>query len=87
MTPRLYLKDMPSLAEVEALQSALGVTAIEMMRTGEKVFKEAGLSKDMSDADLRAAMVAHPILIERPIAVQGGKAIIGRPPENVLTLI
>lgn len=84
---RLYLKEAPDLEEVEALQAALGLSALKMMRTGEKAFKEAGLRKDMDDADLRAAMVAHPILIERPVAVSGGKAVIGRPPEDVLTLL
>ena len=84
---RLYLKDAPDLSEVQALQAALGLPAIEMMRTGEKVFKEAGLRKDMGDAELLAAMIAHPILIERSIAVKGGKAAIGRPPENVLSLL
>lgn len=84
---RLYLKDAPDLAELEALQAALGLPAIQMMRRGEKAFKEAGLSKEMDDAALRAAMVAHPILIERPVAVKDGKAVIGRPPEDVLTLL
>ena len=84
---RLYLKDAPDLTEIEALQTALGLKAIDMMRRGEKAFKETGLSKDSQDADLRAAMLAHPILIERPIAVKGGEAVIGRPPEDVLTLL
>lgn len=83
---RLYLKDAPDLAEIEALQSALGLPAIKMMRTGEKAFKEAGLSQDMDDDALRAAMAVSPILIERPVAVKDGKAVIGRPPEDVLTL-
>ncbi len=85
--PRLYLKDAPDLAEVQALVAALDVPVIEMMRRGEKAFKEAGLSKDSAEADLLTAIVAHPILIERPVAVKGGKAIIGRPPEDVLGLL
>jgi len=84
---RLYLKDAPDLTEIKALQTALGLKAIDMMRRGEKAFKETGLSNDSQDADLRAAMLAHPILIERPIAVKGGEAVIGRPPEDVLTLL
>lgn len=87
VTQRLYLKDAPDLAEVEALQKALGLSAVQMMRTGEKVFKEAELRKDMEEQELRAAMVAHPILIERPIGVSGDKAVIGRPPEDVLSLL
>lgn len=87
VTQRLYLKDVPDLAEVEALQNALGLSAVQMMRTGEKVFKEAELRKDMDEQELRAAMVAHPILIERPIAVSNGTAVIGRPPQDVLSLL
>lgn len=84
---RLYLKDTADTQEIEQLQSALGIATLDMMRKGEKAFKNAGLGKDSSEADLRAAMQAHPILIERPIAVKDGKAIIGRPPENVLSLL
>ena len=84
---RLYLKDAPNMAEIQALVSALGVPVIDMMRRGETAFKEAGLGKDASQADLLAAIVAHPILIERPIAVSNGKAIIARPPEDALALI
>lgn len=78
---RLYLKDSPSLEEVTALRDALGVSAIAMMRKGESVFKESGLSAACAEADLLAAMVSDPILIERPIAVKEGTAIIGRPTE------
>lgn len=87
VTLRLYLKDAPDLAEVERLQAALDLPALAMMRKGEKAFKEAGLDKDTSEAELRSAMLAHPILIERPIAVRGEKAVIGRPPEDVLMLL
>lgn len=84
---RKYLDDAPSLDELKAAQTALGVSAIEMMRTGEKRFKELGLSKTDSDAVLLAAMAENPILIERPLGLVDGKAAIGRPPENLLTLL
>lgn len=84
---RLYLQDAPSVAEIKAVQAALGVSALEMMRTGEKVFKELGLTKDSGEADLLAAMAAHPVLIERPIAIQNGKAVIGRPTEAIEALL
>ena len=84
---RLYLKDAPDLAEVKALQSALGVPAIKMMRTGEKTFKELDLSKDSAEADLLAAMAEHPILIERPIAIKGDRAVIGRPTEAIVEVL
>ena len=83
---RLYLKDAPSEAEIIALRNTLGVTATDMMRKGEAVFKELGLATAEED-DLIAAMVAHPILIERPIVLNEGKAAIGRPPEDVLTIV
>ncbi len=86
-TVRLYLKDAPTVAEIKAALDTLGVPAIAMMRTGEAVFKDLGLSKT-DDADkLIAAMAAHPILIERPIVFANGKAAIGRPPEAVLEIL
>ncbi|MBY6065970.1 arsenate reductase (glutaredoxin) [Leisingera aquaemixtae] len=84
---RAYLEDAPSVEELKAVQTALGVSAAEMMRTGEKVFKELGLSKDSAEEELLAAMAAHPILIERPIAIKDGKAVIGRPTEAIETLL
>lgn len=85
--PRHYLENMPSVDELKAVQAALGVTAVEMMRTGEKIFKELGLSKNSPEEELLAAMVVHPILIERPIAVKDGKAVIGRPTEAIEALL
>jgi arsenate reductase len=58
------------------------------MRKTEAVYREAGLDDPGIDRDaLIAAMVAHPILIERPIVLANGKAAIGRPPENVLSIV
>lgn len=84
---RLYLQDAPSLDELKALQARLNLPVIQMMRTGEKIFKELGLSKESPEADLLAAMVEHPILIERPIAVKGDRAVIGRPTEALEALL
>ncbi|UWQ42795.1 arsenate reductase (glutaredoxin) [Leisingera aquaemixtae] len=84
---RLYLQDAPSVAEIKAVQAALGVSAVQMMRTGEKVSKDLGLSKDSAEEDLLAAMAAHPILIERPIAIKDNQAVIGRPTEAIETLL
>ena len=85
---RRYLEETPSADEIEAMRTALGnIPAIDMMRTGEKLFRELGLDKTISDADAIAAMAAHPILIERPIAMRNARAAIGRPPENVLALL
>jgi arsenate reductase (glutaredoxin) len=87
LTVRKYLEDVPSLDELRAAQAALGVAAIAMMRTGEKTFKELGLSKEADNAILLQAMADHPILIERPLGKIGNKAVIGRPPENLLDLL
>jgi len=84
---RKYLENAPSIDELRAAQSLLDLPAIKMMRTGEKRFKELGLSKDAPDAELIQAMAENPILIERPLAISGSKAAIGRPPENLLDLL
>ncbi|WP_421705032.1 arsenate reductase (glutaredoxin) [Aliiroseovarius sp.] len=83
---RKYLEEAPTEADIRAALAALGKAPIEMMRTGEKLFKEQGLSRDSDEATLIAAMAAHPILIERPIVIKDGSARIGRPPESVLEL-
>ncbi len=82
---RLYLQDMPTVAEIAEVASQLDLPPAKFIRTGEKIYKELGL-KDADDQALYAAMAAHPILIERPIVIHNGKAAIGRPPEDVLAL-
>ncbi|WP_170417736.1 arsenate reductase (glutaredoxin) [Ruegeria atlantica] len=84
---RRYLEDAPSTDELRAVLSQLGVPAIEIMRTGEKRFKELGLTKTTSDDELIGAMAENPILIERPLAIAEDKVAIGRPPENLLSLL
>lgn len=83
---RPYLADPPNRAELESALHMLGMQPADLIRTGEKVFKELGLSKDSPDEALIAAMLAHPILIERPVVLAGDKAAIGRPPDAVLAL-
>ena len=83
---RKYLENAPTEAEIRAALTALGKAPIDMMRTGEKVFKDQGLSRDSEADTLIAAMAANPILIERPIVFKDGTARIGRPPESVLEL-
>ncbi len=84
---RRYLEDAPDAETLRDLQAKLGLPAIEMMRVKEPEFKAAGLSRDSAEADLIAAMVAAPKLIERPVLIAGQRAVIGRPPERVLELI
>lgn len=82
-----YLKDTPTRAELEQMMEKLALTdPRSMMRTGEDAYRDLGLSDAMPD-ELLDAMVAHPILIERPIVVRGDRAVIGRPPERVLDLL
>lgn len=83
---RLYLKEPPSEAEIMALLSKLALPPREMMRKGERLYKEQNL-KDADDATLIAAMVHHPILIERPILSTPTSAKIGRPTEALDTLL
>ena len=85
-TVRLYLEDAPSSAEIESVVRQLGIRPWELLRRGEKIFKELGLSNESDDAALLDAMSQYPILIERPVVIHQGRAILGRPPENVLTL-
>ena len=84
---RLYLEDAPSEHEMRATLKLLGIGAGELVRRGETAFKEAGLSKASSDADVLAAMVAVPKLIERPVVFANGRAAIGRPPDAVLSIL
>ncbi len=83
-----YLKEPPDAATLERLLEMLGCSPRELIRTKESVYAELNLDDPaLSDADLIAAMQANPILIERPIVVQGERAVIGRPPENALALV
>jgi len=83
-----YLDTPPTAAELAGLLKQLGMTARQLLRTGEAEYAELGLdSPSLDDQALIAAMVAHPKLIERPIVVANGKAVIGRPPEAVLAIL
>lgn len=83
----LYLDDSPSEAGIRELLDKLGMSASQLVRRGEDAYKASGLSSTSSDAEIVAAMAAHPKLIERPIVVHDDRAVLGRPPENVLELI
>ena len=83
---RLYLDDAPSTSEVAEVLQQLGMKPWELLRQGEKVFKELGLDKDAADEALIEAMSANPILIERPIVIHGGDVALGRTPESVMRL-
>lgn len=83
-----YLKTPLSSQTLQNLCQKIGVNVVDMMRTKEREFKELGLGdRGVTDDELLQAMTQNPILLERPIVVCGDKAVIGRPPENVLKLI
>jgi arsenate reductase len=82
-----YLQTPPTVAELRDLMGQLGLTdPREMMRTGERVYAELGLDEVSGDA-LLEAIAANPILLERPIVVRDGRAVIARPPELLLALL
>ena len=82
-----YLKTPPSANQLKEIIEKLGITPEELIRKGELIFKENYKGKQFSDDEWINVMVAHPILIERPIVIKGDKAVIGRPPENALIII
>ncbi|MFT4615701.1 MAG: arsenate reductase [Bacteroidia bacterium] len=83
----LYLDESPDEAEIVGLLKKLGLSADQVLRRGEEAYKSSGLNAGSAEADIIAAMAAHPKLIERPIVVRGDRAVLGRPPENVLGLL
>ncbi len=83
-----YLKTPPSAAELKAILRKLDLEPHDLLRSSEPLYAELGLkARNLDDDALIALMAANPILIERPIVVAGGKAAIGRPPENVLAIL
>ncbi|SFW68154.1 arsenate reductase [Sinomicrobium oceani] len=82
-----YLEDVPSEKELKDIIALLGISPIDLVRKNESIWKEQYKDKELSDGELVKAMIAHPKLIERPIVISGKKAVIGRPPENIKTIL
>ena len=83
-----YLKTPPSKAELKNILKMLNMTPRDLLRKKEAEYSAQGLDDmSLSDDQIIDIMIAHPKLIERPIVVTGGKAALGRPPENVLDII
>ena len=82
-----YLDTPPDAGMLDALLGKLGIPAAALVRRGEAAWKESGLSPDSAEADIRALILANPILIERSVLETGNKAVIGRPPEAILDLL
>lgn len=83
-----YLDDPPDTATLDALLTMLGLEPRALMRKKEPEYKALGLDDpSLSREALIAAMAEHPRLIERPVVIKDGKAVLGRPPERVLDLL
>ncbi|GAA5027913.1 arsenate reductase (glutaredoxin) [Marivirga lumbricoides] len=82
-----YLKNVPTKAEMKEIIAKLGIKAEDLIRKNEAVYKENYKGKELSESEWVDAMISEPKLIERPIVIEGDKAIIGRPPEKVLSLL
>ncbi len=84
---RLYLEDPLSRAELAELRRRLERPAREWVRRGEPAFAAAGLDAASDDRAVLDAIAKHPELLERPILVRGERAVVGRPPEQILELL
>jgi arsenate reductase len=83
-----YLDTPPDAATLESILAMLGLEPRDLMRKHEKEYAGAGLENpELERAELIAAMIKYPRLIERPIVIKDGRAIIGRPPEKILAIL
>lgn len=82
-----YLKEVPTAKELKDILMKLNLEAKDILRKGEEVYKQRFRGKNFTNEEWIQVMIEHPKLIERPIVVKGHKAILGRPPENVLDLL
>jgi arsenate reductase (glutaredoxin) len=83
-----YLADPPGIEELRNLLRLLGIGPRELMRREESEYRELGLDDaQLADAELVAALHAHPRLIQRPIVIANGKAVIGRPTQAILEIL
>ncbi|MFK8020797.1 MAG: arsenate reductase (glutaredoxin) [Pseudomonadales bacterium] len=85
---RLYLDKPPTVSELKTIVKQLELSPRDLLRKGEEEYKSLALSDPAkTDTELLSAMATHPRLIERPIVIKDDSAVLGRPPENVLTLL
>ena len=82
-----YLDAAPSKEELTEIIRLLDISPLQLVRKNEKIWKENFKGKELSDAEIIIAMIKNPKLIERPIIINNKKAVIGRPSENILTII
>ena len=82
-----YLEQIPSKEELKSILQNLEIEPIDLIRQKEKIWIENFKGKKLSDQDIIQAMIDNPILIERPIVINGNKAIIGRPPQEIKKIL
>lgn len=82
-----YLKEPPTKEELREIVSLLEIRPFDLIRKSENEYKDNFKGKNLSDEEWLDAMIAYPKLIERPIVINERSAIIGRPPENVLSIL
>jgi len=82
-----YLEDVPTKKELQEVLKLLGIKPEELIRKNEVIWKQNYKGKTLSDEELIQIMVSNPKLIERPIVINGNKAVIGRPPANIEHII
>ncbi|MBX9808330.1 MAG: arsenate reductase (glutaredoxin) [Flavobacteriaceae bacterium] len=82
-----YLDDVPTLDELKSIIKKLDIKPIDLVRQKEKIWIENFKNTTLSDDEIIQAMIANPILIERPIVINGDKAVIARPIENAATIL
>lgn len=82
-----YLEDVPTFEELKGIIQKLDIKPIELVRQKEKIWIENFKGKSLSDDEIIQAMVSNPILIERPIVINGNKAVIARPLEKASAII
>jgi arsenate reductase len=83
----LYLEDVPTQKALREILKNLDIPAEQLVRKSESIYKEKFKGKKLTEKEWIKAMVTYPKLIERPIVIKSKKAVLGRPPENVLALI
>ena len=89
ITPKVikYLEETPSELEIKNVLKLLNITARDLMRTKETLYKELELKNETNEDKLIKAMLENPKLIERPVVINGNKAVIARPLENIDTIL
>tara|TARA_R110002110_G_scaffold13189_12_gene63266 strand:- start:175 stop:516 length:342 start_codon:yes stop_codon:yes gene_type:complete len=82
-----YLENVPTAKDLKNIIKLLRIKPIDLVRKNESIWKDNFKNKDLNDAEIITAMIENPKLIERPIVINGNKAVIGRPPKLILDII